>query len=80
MYTAQVTIALGNNHWPQQHQANAVIHPITGKEMEYMVLMKDPLSNHFGNEDLQTNAGAFSKAFETFLEPTHVSLSNSATS
>jgi hypothetical protein len=27
-------IALGENHWYQQHQANAVIKPITGKETE----------------------------------------------
>jgi hypothetical protein len=31
-----MAIALGNNHWSQQHLANAVIHPITGKEMEYI--------------------------------------------
>jgi hypothetical protein len=37
-----MAIALGNNHWSQQHQANTVIHPVTGKEMEYMALMKDP--------------------------------------
>jgi hypothetical protein len=42
MDTAHMAIALGNNHWSQQHLANAVIHPITGKEMEYMALMKDP--------------------------------------
>jgi hypothetical protein len=42
MDTAHMTIALGNNHWSQQHLANAVIHPVTGKEMEYMALMKDP--------------------------------------
>jgi hypothetical protein len=42
MDTAHMAIALGDNHWSQQHQANAVIHPITGKEMEYMALMKDP--------------------------------------
>jgi hypothetical protein len=35
-------IALGNNHWAQQHQAYAVIHPVTGKEMKYSALMKDP--------------------------------------
>jgi hypothetical protein len=35
-------IALGNHHWSQAHQANAVFHPITRKEMEYMTLMKDP--------------------------------------
>jgi hypothetical protein len=42
MDTAHMAIALGNRHWSRQHQANAVGHPITGKEMEYMALMKDP--------------------------------------
>jgi hypothetical protein len=42
MDTANMAIALGNHHCSQQHQANAVVHPITGKEMEYMALMKDP--------------------------------------
>jgi hypothetical protein len=37
-----MAIALGNNHWSRQHLANAVIHPVTGKEMEYMALVKDP--------------------------------------
>jgi hypothetical protein len=37
-----MAISLRNNHWSQQHQANTVIHPVTGKEMEYSVLMKDP--------------------------------------
>jgi hypothetical protein len=37
-----MAIALGNNNWSQQHQTNAVIHPVTGKEMEYTALMKDP--------------------------------------
>jgi hypothetical protein len=79
MDTSHVAIALGNNHWSQQHLANAVIHPVTGKEMEYMALMKDPVYNHFINEVLATNADAYSKAFGTFPEPTHVSLSNSPT-
>jgi hypothetical protein len=53
--TAHMAIALGNNHWSQQHLANAVIHPVTGKEMEYMALMKDPRlqplwKRGFGNE------------------------------
>jgi hypothetical protein len=34
MDTAHMAIALGYNHWSRQHQANAVIHPVTGKEME----------------------------------------------
>jgi hypothetical protein len=42
MDTAHIAIALGDNHWSQQHLANAVIHPVTGKEMEYTALMKDP--------------------------------------
>jgi hypothetical protein len=50
-----MAISLGNNHWSQRHQANAVIHPVTGKEMEYSALMKDshlqPLwTRGFGNE------------------------------
>jgi hypothetical protein len=31
MDTAHMAIALGDNHWSQQHQANAVIHPVPGK-------------------------------------------------
>jgi hypothetical protein len=55
MDTAHIDIALGNNHWSQQHLANTVIHPVTGKEMEYMALMKDPRlqplwTRGFGNE------------------------------
>jgi hypothetical protein len=55
MDTAHMAIALGNNHWYQPHLANAVIHTITGKEMEYMALMKDPRlqplwKRGFGNE------------------------------
>jgi hypothetical protein len=42
MDTAHMAITLGTRHWYQQHQSNAVVHPITGKEMEYMALMKDP--------------------------------------
>jgi hypothetical protein len=42
MDTAHMAISLGDNHWSRQHQANAVTHPVTGKEMEYTALMKDP--------------------------------------
>jgi hypothetical protein len=41
-HSAHMAIALGHNHWSQQHQANAVIHPVTRKEMEYSALTKDP--------------------------------------
>jgi hypothetical protein len=55
MDTAHMAIALGDNHWSRQHQANALIHPVTGKEMKYMALMKDPRlqplwTRGFGNE------------------------------
>jgi hypothetical protein len=55
MDTAHMAISLRNNHWSQQHQSNAVVRPITGKEMEYMALMKDPRlqplwKRGFGNE------------------------------
>jgi hypothetical protein len=76
MDTAHMAIALGNNHWSQRHHVNAVIHPVTGKEMEYSALMKDPVSNHFGPKVLATNADACSKEFKTFQEPIHVSSSN----
>jgi hypothetical protein len=42
MDTSHMAFALGNNHWSHWHHANAVIHPVTGKEMEYSALMKDP--------------------------------------
>jgi hypothetical protein len=55
MDTGHMAISLGNNHWSRQHLANAVIHPVTGKEMEYPALMKDPQlqplwKRGFGNE------------------------------
>jgi hypothetical protein len=55
METANMAIYLGNHHWSQQRQANAVVHPFTGKEMEYTALMKDPniqplWKSGFGNE------------------------------
>jgi hypothetical protein len=55
MDTAHMAISLGDSHWSRQHQANAVIHPVTGKEMEYSALMKDPRlqplwTRGFGNE------------------------------
>jgi hypothetical protein len=42
MDSAHMAISLGNNHWSQRHQANNVINPVTGKEMEYSALMNDP--------------------------------------
>jgi hypothetical protein len=42
MEAANMAVALGTNHWSQQHFANAVVHPITGKKMECTALMNDP--------------------------------------
>jgi hypothetical protein len=42
MATANIAVALGTNHWSQQHFANTVVHPINGKQMEYMALTKNP--------------------------------------
>jgi hypothetical protein len=55
MDSAHMAIALDDNHWSQQHHANAIIHPVTGKKMEYSALMKDPRqkplwTRGFGNE------------------------------
>jgi hypothetical protein len=62
MDTAHMAIALGNNHWSQRHHVNAVIHPVTGKEMEYSALMKDPRlqplwTRGFGNECIRLFQG-----------------------
>jgi hypothetical protein len=50
-----MAIDLVKNHCSQQHLANAVVHPITGKQIEYMALMNDPdlqplWKRGFGNE------------------------------
>jgi hypothetical protein len=55
MDTAHMAIALGDSHWFQQHLANAVVHSVTRKEMEYTALLKDPRlrplwTRGFGNE------------------------------
>jgi hypothetical protein len=42
MDTAHMAISLGSEYWSQRHQANSVIHPVTGKEMVYSALVKDP--------------------------------------
>jgi hypothetical protein len=42
MATSNMAVALGTNHWSQQHLLDTVVHPVTGKQMEYMALMNDP--------------------------------------
>jgi hypothetical protein len=48
-------IALGTNHWTNKQMANDVVHQVTDKDMECMVLMKYPdikpiWKRGFGNE------------------------------
>jgi hypothetical protein len=42
MEASNIAVALVTNHWYQQHFTNALVYPVTGKQMEYMALMKDP--------------------------------------
>jgi hypothetical protein len=57
MDSAHMAIALSNHHWSQQHQSNAVIHPVTRKEMEYSVLMKDPRLQPLWTRDFGNGCG-----------------------
>jgi hypothetical protein len=55
MDSDHMAISLAHTHWSQRLHANVVIHPVTGKEMEYSALIKDPRlqplwSRGFGNE------------------------------
>jgi hypothetical protein len=38
MDATHLAISLRNNHWSQRHQANAVVHPVTGKEVEWVYI------------------------------------------
>jgi hypothetical protein len=57
MDTAHMAIALENNHYSQWHHANAVINPVTGKEMEYSALMKDPRLQPLWTRDFGNKCG-----------------------
>jgi hypothetical protein len=39
---ANCVIAFGGNHWTKTPIMNSVIHPVTGKEIKYKDIMKDP--------------------------------------
>jgi hypothetical protein len=42
MGIANQSISLGTNHWTNMQMANDIVHPVTGKEIEYTALIKDP--------------------------------------
>jgi hypothetical protein len=71
---AKCACALGDNHWTKTPMMNSVIHPVTGKEMQYKDLMKDAslgplfeigLSNELGRicQDLRDVAGTNTALF-----------------
>jgi hypothetical protein len=39
---AKCAIAFGENHWKNTPMMNSIIHPMTGKEIQYKDFMKDP--------------------------------------
>jgi hypothetical protein len=39
---ANCAIVFGENHWTKTPMMNSLIHPVTGKEMQYKDIMKDP--------------------------------------
>jgi hypothetical protein len=57
MDSAHMAIALRNHHWSQRHHAKAVINPVTGKEMEYSALMKDPHLQPLWNQGFGSECG-----------------------
>jgi hypothetical protein len=55
MGSANNAISLGDNHWITTPMMNAVIHPASGKEMQYKEIMQQPTlgpkyKTGFGNE------------------------------
>jgi hypothetical protein len=55
MGSANNAISLGNNHWTNTPMMNAVLHPASGKEMQYKDIMQHPTlgptyKTDFGNE------------------------------
>jgi hypothetical protein len=57
METANQAIALGANHWSQQHFANAVVQLVTGTQIEYMALIKDPDLQPFWKRGFSNEVG-----------------------
>jgi hypothetical protein len=80
MDTAHMSIAPAITIGPSSTNQIQSFTPSLEKKWNTWHLCRTPVYRHFGNEALATNAGACSKRFEIFLEPTHVSLSNSQTS
>jgi hypothetical protein len=67
METANMAIALGTNHWFQQHFSNAVVHPLTGKQMEYMTIMNDPYRQPLWKRGFSNEAGRLFQGIHDIL-------------
>jgi hypothetical protein len=77
METANMVIALVANHWSQQDFANAKVHPVTGKQMEYMALIRDPDLQPLCKRGFSNEAGRLFQGIRDIPGTTHVSLLNS---
>jgi hypothetical protein len=67
METANMSIALGTNYWSQKHFANAVVHTLTGKQMDYMALTKDPDLQPLWKRGFSNEAGSLFQGIRDIL-------------
>jgi hypothetical protein len=58
---ANCACALGDNHWTKTPMMNSVIHPVTGKEMQYKDLMKDAILGPLFEIGLSNELGRISQ-------------------
>jgi hypothetical protein len=57
MENANQAISFGTTHSTKKHFSHAVVHPVTGKEMEYMALTKDPYLQPLWKRAFSNEAG-----------------------
>jgi hypothetical protein len=72
--SANNAIVLGNNNLTNTPMMNAVIHPASGKEMQYKDIVQHPTLGLKYKQVLVMNLGAYVKESETYNAPTHTSL------
>jgi hypothetical protein len=80
MGSVNQAITLGNNHWTNIPMENAVIHSITGKEIEYTALMKDPTLEPLWKRGFGNEVGRLFQGIVTYRGQTLVCLLSSQTS
>jgi hypothetical protein len=73
MGSAKNAIALGNNKWTNVPMMNTVLHPATGKEIQYKDIMKHPALVHSTKQRSTMNLAASIKESETSKVKTHAS-------